>query len=205
MAHPHGSDRMWPARLRWRLRGAWMWPAFVTFTVLDGVLIHLQPLAGDGTGLVPGLILAFFFNLVAVAVLAPIAGAVVRRWRPDLPRMVANDYAGTALIVVVAAAVFAVGLAHRPAAEEERDDFAAQSAAVHRYVVAKAPLPYGANLDRADTLQLESDLYRTCVPGPDPRRALCLFVTTDQSPPGVRRDPNNEPNESFARGGEYSP
>jgi hypothetical protein len=119
--------------------------------------------------------------------------------------MVANDYAGTVLIVAVAAAVLAAGLAHRPAAQEERDDFAAQSGAVRRYVVAQAPSTYRANLDRANTLQLEADLYRTCVPGPDPRRELCLFVTTDQSPPGVRRDPSNEPNESFARGGQYEP
>jgi hypothetical protein len=200
------DHRIWPARLRWRLRGAWMWPAFVALTVLDGLLIHANPLAGDGTGLVPALILAFFFNLVAVAVLGPMVGAVVRRrWRPDLPRMVANDYAGAAMLVLVAAGVLAAGLAHRPAVREERGDFAAQAAAARRYLVAQAPAAYSRNLNRADTLQLDADLYRTCVPGPDPRRDLCLFVNTDQSPPGVRRDPNNEPNESFARAGQYAP
>jgi hypothetical protein len=49
-----------------------------------------------------------------------------------------------------------------------------------------------------DTLKLESDLYRTCVPGRDPDRAFCVFVSTDTSPPGVRADANRETNTSFA-------
>ena len=37
------------------------------------------------------------------------------------------------------------------------------------------------------------DLYRTCLPGPDPERSLCVIVTTDQSPPGVTLDRSQEP------------
>ena len=32
----HGVERLWPARLRWRLRGAWLWPAFFGLTFIDG-------------------------------------------------------------------------------------------------------------------------------------------------------------------------
>jgi hypothetical protein len=40
------------------------------------------------------------------------------------------------------------------------------------------------------------------VPGPDPRRWLCLIVETGPSPPRVTRDPNHESNASFnPRGG----
>jgi hypothetical protein len=199
-------EAMWTSRLRWRLRGAWMWPAFVVFTVLDGILIHVQPIAGDATAIVPAFLLAGFFNLVAVAVVAKMAGWVVRRrWRPDLPRAVAQDYAGTALLFVVAAGIFAAGLAHQDAAEESKADFSAQSMAVRRWAAATAPPAYRRNIDRADTLKLDTDLYRTCLPGPDPTRALCVYVNTDRHPAGIRRDPSREPNESFARGGLYSP
>ena len=191
-------------RLRWRLRGAWMWPAFAGLTVFDGLLLHARPIAGDRIGVVPGLLLACLFNLVAVAVLAPMLGALVRRrWRSDLPRVVAHDYAGTALLGAVAVAVLVAGLVHRPAVDASRAEFHAQSMAVRAYVVAQAPA-YAHRLDAATTLRLEADLYRTCVPGAAGRR-LCLMVNTDQSPPGVRRDPSAEPNESLAPTGAYRP
>jgi len=191
-------------RLRWRLRGAWMWPAFAGLTLFDGLLLHARPIAGDRIGVVPGLLLACLFNLVAVAVPAPMLGAVVRRrWRPDLPRVVAHDYAGTALLGAVAAAVLVAGLLHRPAVDASRAEFHAQSLAVRAYVAAQAPA-YAHGLDAATTLRLEADLYRTCVPAAAGRR-LCLMVNTDQSPPGVRRDPSAEPNESLAPTGAYRP
>jgi hypothetical protein len=194
-------EAMWSSRLRWRMRGAWMWPAFGLFTVIDGLLIHLQPIAGDGTAIVPAFLLAAFFNLLAVGVLAPMAGWVVRRrWRPDLPRAIAHDYAGTALLLVVATGVVVAGLANRGPADKARADFAAQSAAVRHWAAVAAPAAYRRNVNRANTLKLDTDLYRTCVPGPDPKRALCVYVTTDRHPPGIRRDPSREPNASFARG-----
>jgi hypothetical protein len=195
---------MWLTRLRWRLRGAWMWPAFAAFTVLDGVLIHANPLAGDATGIVPALILAAVFNLIAVAVLGRMGGWLLRRRRPDLPAVVAHDYAGTACLFAVAGIVAVAGLLHQPAVDERRADCSAQAAAARRWILTEAPPAYRRNLRHADSLRLGADLYRTCVPGPDPRRALCLFVNTDQHPPGVRVDPNREPNESFARNGQYA-
>ena len=33
-------DRFWTRRLRWRLVGAWRWPAFALFTVVDGLVLH---------------------------------------------------------------------------------------------------------------------------------------------------------------------
>jgi hypothetical protein len=193
-------------RLRWRRRGAWMWPAFLAFTVGDALLVHFLPLSGASIAIVPAFLIAAFFNLLAVAVAAPMAGWVLRRrWRPDLPKTVAHDYAGTALLFVVAAALVVAGLLNRDAADEARADFTAQSAAVRRYVTAHAPPAFRRNLDHADTLKLDADLYRTCVPGPDPRRDLCFYVNTDQHPPGLRRDPSREPNESFARAGQYRP
>ncbi len=194
---------MWVSRLRWRVRGAWMWPAFAVLTVLEALILHARPIAGDRTDLAAGLLLAAFFNLLAVAVVAPMAGMLLRRRRRDLPRVVAHDYAGTALLGVVLVAFVVAGAIHRPAVMQRQRDVVAQAAAVHDYVLTQAPRAYRVNLDRADTRRVDSELYRTCVPGPDPQRSLCLFVSTDQSPPGIRVDPNHETNQSFG-GRRYS-
>ncbi|HEV3229065.1 MAG TPA: hypothetical protein VGY97_06295 [Solirubrobacteraceae bacterium] len=101
-------------RLRWRLRGAWQWPTFAAFVVLDSVSLHFLPVTGSGSRPSPAaaLLLAGFLNLAAVGVLAPLAGRVLRRARPDLPRVVANDYAGTALVLAAGVLVLALGLTH---------------------------------------------------------------------------------------------
>jgi hypothetical protein len=188
---------MWATRLRWRLRGASQWPAFVLFTALEGILLNALPVSGRGPGgFVAGVLLAGFGNLFLLAVLAPLAGARIRRRRPDLPKPVATDYAGTALVAAGALALLAVGVAHRPVVAEERADRAAQYGAVAGYVASQAP-GYRAGLVHADSIRLSEDLYRTCVPGADPRRPLCLFVETDQHPPGITRDPDLTPNAAY--------
>ena len=41
------EERVWWTRLRWRLRGATMWPAFLLALVADTVLLRALPIAGD--------------------------------------------------------------------------------------------------------------------------------------------------------------
>jgi hypothetical protein len=188
---------MWATRLRWRLRGASQWPAFVVFTFLDGVLLNALPIAGDGPGgIVPGVLLAGFGNLFLLAVVAPVAGRAIRRRRADLPTPVAADFAATALVAAGGMALLAGGLVHRPAVVAERADRVAQFSAVGDYVRSQAP-GFREGLAIADSIRLSDDLYRTCVPGPDPRRPLCLFVETDQHPPGVTRDPDLTSNAAY--------
>jgi hypothetical protein len=190
-------ERLWPRRLRWRLRGAWQWPAFAALTVLDGVLLAKLPFTGDGADLFGGIVLAGFLNLFAVAVLAPAAGRVLRRLRPDLPRLIASDYAGTTLLAAIAGLLVVGGLLHRPALAEERDDRRAVAAAVHDYVLTEGPAAYRAGLGAIDALKIVPDEYRACVPGPDPARWLCLIVSTDQRPPGVTLDHDQAPNGAY--------
>jgi hypothetical protein len=78
----------------------------------------------------------------------------------------------------------------------------AQLGAVHDYVVAQAP-EYRAGIALADSLRLEKDYYRTCVPGPDPKRWLCLFVNTKQQPAGVSLDHDRAPNDTYRRHGGF--
>ena len=188
------SERLWLGRLRWRMRGAWLWPVFFVLTALDGALIALlPPYAGAPPGLIGGVLLAGFANLIAVAMLGPLVGRLLRRRRPDLPRIVANDYAGTLLVVALAVGLLAAGLAHRPSVVAERGDEAAVFDAVHGFVTNQAA-EWQPGLDRVDAVRLAPEVYRACVPGADERRFLCLIVDTDQRPAGVSRDSSMEGN-----------
>ncbi|MEA2148197.1 MAG: hypothetical protein QOD69_27 [Solirubrobacteraceae bacterium] len=190
-------------RLRWKLRGAQLWPAFALVTVLEMLLLHWLPLAGEHTGLLGALLLAGCLNIMAVALLGGLGGVALRRRRPDLPKVVADNYAGTAALGAVAVVFVAVGLAHRPEVADERAQFAAQTRAVQRWVQANGDAFTREHLGGATTLRVDANLYRTCLPGVDPRRWLCLIVETSQAPPRVTRDPNNESNASWNPRGSF--
>lgn len=183
-----GVERVWHRRLRWRLRGAWQWPAFMALTLVDAVLlVLLPPYEGAPDHLFPGVLLAGFFNLLALILLAPPLGLALRRRRPDLPRLVASNYAGAALVAAITALLAGAGLAHRSAEQAENGRRQAVAAAMHAYVVEQAP-QYRDSLGVVDMIRIDTDYYRACIPGDDARHWFCLFVTTDQHPPGVTRD-----------------
>ncbi len=187
--------------MRWRLRGAWLWPAFVVVTVVEIGLLHWLPIAGEGTGFVAGLLLAGCLNVIAIAVLGNLGGVVLRRMRPDLPKVVAENYAGLGALGLVGTAFLVAGLVHRPELAADRAAFAEQSRAVRLWVQAHGDDFARARVDSADSVMVDDDLYRTCVPGPDPKRWLCLIVDTSHIPPRVTRDPSRESNASqYPRG-----
>lgn len=190
-------------RLRWRLRGAWLWPGFVVLTLLEMVLLHWLPLAGQGTDFIPALLLAGSLNLIAVALLGGLGGSTLRRLRRDMPKVVADNYAGTTILALVAATFVTVGLVHRPEVIDRRHAFSRQSLAVQRWVQDNGDDLALAHVSSADTLAIDEDLWRTCIPGPDPKRWLCLIVDTSTSPPHVTRDPNRESNTSWNPRGSF--
>jgi hypothetical protein len=191
------AERVWHRRLRWRLRGAWQWPAFVVLTLVDGiVLVVLPPYDGGPENVFPGVVLAGFVNLLAVAVVAPGVGLLLRRRRPDLPRLIATNYAGAWLLAGTTVLLLVAGLLHRSAVEEEQTRERAVAAAMHDFVVAEEPRLRGS-LSTIDVIRIDENYYRACIPGDDPRHWLCLFVTTDQHPPGVTRDTDEVPNSSY--------
>lgn len=203
MAEPD-SEPLWRSRLRWSRRGAWQWPAFAVGVIADAIVIHQLPFAGeDGPGIVGAALLSGFFNLLVVAVLAPLFGRGLAARHPSLPRFVADDRAGTVLVGALFVVLLVAGIAHRPAVRAAEDDFAAQAAAARRYAAANAPPEFRPGDARLNTWKQGPDLYRTCVPGPAragsrPRRWWCVFVRTDQAPPRVTRDPDQQSNAKIA-------
>jgi hypothetical protein len=192
-------ERQWWTRLRWRLRGATMWPAFLLAIVLDAILLRVLPIAGDtAPDVFAAVLLGFFFNLVAVAVGAPLGGRLVRRRWPGLPKVVADDRAGTALIGGVAALLLVIGIVHHPVVRAQARAFDIQAAAAREFVLARAPRRFRANVDRMDTWKQKAGLYRTCVPGPNDRRSFCVFVNTEHEPPLVTGDRDQSPNSVLA-------
>ena len=184
----------WRRRMRWRLRGAWTWPLFVALTAIEALLIHLYPIAGDRTSPVAALLIAGFANWLVVAVAAPLWA----RWRrhraaQTAPLDVVTDRAAVTLLLAVGVLfVTLAALNHASVAASERDDDAMRAAVVrtvHAHFRA-----YSGGLNRLDIDRPAPHLYRTCVPGLDPRRPLCMYVKTDQSPPNVHIDPDRRPN-----------
>jgi hypothetical protein len=191
-------ERVWASRLRWRLRGAWLAPLALVLTLVDALLIHFRPLAGDGrTNLLAALLLAAFLNLVAVAALAPFAGMAWRRVRPDLPAIVARDRAGVVLVLLVTAGVLVGGALHHGTLTRNADMLADAHARGVAWIGTYAPAPFRRHLALADTVAVvPGSVYRTCAPDPARGRAWCVVVHAHGA---VRRD-GGTPNAVFQAG-----
>jgi len=100
-------------------------------------------------------------------------------------------------LVALALALLAGGLATAPVRAEAERDLSAQADAARRYASARAPEPFRRHASAMTTLKLEDELYRTCVPGDDPKRWFCMYISTDSSPPGITVDRNRESNASL--------
>src|SRR3954452_5811859 len=125
------------SRVRWRMRGAWQWPSFAVAVVVEAVLLNVLPVWGDGPGgFFGGLLLAGSLNLILVAIVAPRAGRLLRRPRPDLPRLIATDYAGTTAIGLLFAALLVAGIAAHGELRADRRARAVEAFAVARFVKA---------------------------------------------------------------------
>lgn len=186
---------MWRSRLRWRLRGAWQWPTFVVLTIADAILLARLPFAGGRANLFGSLLAAGFLNLIVVAVVGQLGGALLRRRQRAVPAGVASDRAGTAGMVMLALLLLVGGLVHRDdvSRDERARDLAVATA--RRYAHEHAPVQYVRNLERARTAQPGPDVFRICFPGGDPDRDWCVFVSTDEPAPVIRRDVDQRPND----------
>jgi hypothetical protein len=217
------SERFWRNRLRWRLRGAMQWPAFVFFTLADAfVLDALPPITttgvDSGLNFVEGLLIATFGNLFLVGAAAPFLARRLAARRQaavggveggepsqepglaDVDREVLQDRIATALLVAGLVATFVAGLANRQVIVSETDATEAAGRAVLDYVETSGDEELRRNVETANIKRLGDDFFRICIARDDRERFFCLLVDTDSDPPEVTKDPSAEPN-SVYRGG----
>jgi hypothetical protein len=197
------EQRFWPARVRWRLRGAWMWPAFVAITLVDGLLLHLLPPVRDGISLIGGVLIATFGNLVLIGAIGPWLARRVWKRRPaaepDAPPKaqleVLSDRIGTGLLVASVFGVLAAGLAARPTVIAETDAKEEAARAIHAYVQSSGDEELIRNEETAHADKLADGLFRICIARDDRDRFACFIVDTNRDPTRIDRDRSAEPNE----------
>lgn len=201
------DERFWPARIRWRLRGAWMWPTFIAITLLDGVVLHKLPPIREGYDLIAGILIATFANLVLIGAVAPWLAKQTWKRRPAAepgapPRAqleVLSDRIGTALLVASLVGLLAAGLAARPTVVSETESTERNAEAFRRLVITQGDPELIRNLETANTVRLGEDFFRTCVARDDRERYFCAFVDTSTDPPDVDIDGSAEPNSIYRR------
>ena len=200
------AERFWTRRLRWRLLGAWRWPAFAIFTVVDALLLHEL-----GTGVrfnwPVSLILASFVNIALLAA-ADLLTRLAARNRAahgvpmaDTQLEVTIDRGGIALLAVGAVGLAASGAATHHLIVSETRATEANARAVATWVASRGSAEYRRNIETANTVRLAPDYFRTCIANDDRSRYLCLFVNTKRKPPEVVRDPSALPNKPEQAGG----
>lgn len=204
------GERFWTSRLRWRLRGATVWPAFVVTTLLNGLILDLlPPVATTGLNYLEGVLIATFGNLFLVGALAPFLTKRLAQRRQVAPAAGATpvveaellrDRVGTALLAAGVAASLASGLANRPLIVSETQASEQNAEVVRDYVNHSGDEELRRNLETANTIRLGEGYFRTCIARDDRTHLVCLLVDTEKEPPGVRRDPSAVPN-SLVGGG----
>jgi hypothetical protein len=194
------EERFWASRLRWRLRGAMQWPAFVLFTLLDAVVIsELPPSVVKEPNLIVGVLAATFGNLVRIGAVAPfLARRLAQRESDETGREVLQDRTATVLLAVGLLACLVSGLANRPVIVSETEATEEVGRQLRAYVERSDSDELRRNLETANTIRLSDGYFRVCISRDDRRRNVCLFIDTEKDPTEVRRDPSAQPNAGFA-------
>jgi hypothetical protein len=170
-------DGAWLARMRWRRRGAWLWPMFAAALVADALIGHALPPAGESQTPLAASLVGAVLSLIAMVLLRAPLGALIKRRRQDLPRIVARDYAGTAAIALVTVALLVAGLAHRPTIVAHRNAMNDAIKRAQAYIGDRAPAEFRRNLENVSTFAIEPGrIYRTCVPSLLTPRNYCVIV-----------------------------
>lgn len=202
------SEVFWARRLRWRLRGALMWPVFAVLTIADGLVLHFLPPNTSGVRIVPGLIIASFANLFLIGVVAPFFARrlasrerAAHRYegREPLPPEVLLDRSASILLAVAAIGLTVAGLGNRPVIVSETKATEDNAKLVERYVNAHGTPEVKANLQTANSKRLAEGYFRTCINLNDRSKAFCMFVNTKTNT--VVKDGDSRPNAVSLGGG----
>jgi hypothetical protein len=178
-----------------------MWPAFAVLTVVDAIVAHALPPSGDSASFAGAVIVALFLNVLAVLLLSRPLGALLRRYRKDLPKVIARDYGGRTAVAGITAIVLAAGLINHGTVLANRR---AQSDAITRaqaWIGARAPAEFRRNVQFVSTFTIEpGHIYRTCVPSDRDGRTFCVIVNTKLPFAQSVRFDGYEPNSVFSEG-----
>lgn len=199
-APARSEPSLWRSRLKWRLKGAWIAPAFVAATVVETVLLNRLPIAGEsGADVVPAFLAAAFINLAIVGFCAPVGALLLRRRQPvGMPQDVWRDRVGTSALGVFLVFVVTAGLLHHGAVTRAEDDFGVQLQAARAYIAHEGPTEAQGKMGQENVWKQGPGLYRTCVPGEDRRHAFCVIVETGNGIPTVTADTDEQPNDRIA-------
>ena len=202
------GERFWWSRLRWRLRGATQWPAFVALTLLDGLVLHLlPPVATRELNPIMGVLIATFANLFLIGALAPFLSRRIDANQraahagrattppPEAEQAVRRDRIATVLLIAGLAATIASGLANRPVIVSETEETEEAARAVRQLVDHSPDEELRRNLETANTVRQGEGFFRICIARDDRMRYACFFVDTGEEPTEVRADPSQEPND----------
>jgi hypothetical protein len=194
-------DRGWFARLRWRRRGAWLWPAFAAMTVVDAVIGHLLPVSGDSESLPAAGLAGLVASLIAVVLLSRPLGGLRRRIRPNLPAGVARNQAGTSVVFAVTAVFLAAGLAHHQTVVGDQRAMQDAIARAQAWIGARASDTFVRDLRFVNTFAIQpGSIYRICVPSMNGRQDYCVVVDTQLPFPRSVRAAGSEPNSVLSEG-----
>lgn len=205
------QERFWTSRLRWRLRGATQWPAFVAATLAEAPIIHLlPPVALDEPTLIEGALIATFGNLFLIGALAPLltrrlarraatAGPPALSTAPpaEAEQDVRRDRVATVLLLAGVAGTLAAGLANRPTIVSETEATEDAARAVRLEVLHGSNAELQRNYQAANTIRLGNDLFRICIPRDDRESWICFIVDTTREPARVKRDTSSESNATY--------
>ena len=174
---------------------------FIAVSVADAVIGHALPPTGESQSFVGAFLVACVLNLIAVVLLTRPLSMAIRHYRPDLPTIVARDYAGRAVVIFVAAAITATGLAHRPSIQQHKRAMRDAVARAQAWIGDHAPAEFRRNTRYVSAYAIQpGHVFRMCVASTD--REYCVIVKTDLPFQRSVSFAGYEPNAVFAQGAE---
>jgi hypothetical protein len=170
-------------------------------TVLDGVMLHALPVAGDSQTLIGAIVAGLVINVLAVILLSRPLASVVRRRRGDMPIGVARNYGGTVAVGLVTVLLLIAGLAHRPAIQAHQRELSNAVIRAIAFIGDRAPPAFRDNASRTDTYTIQPGYaYRVCVPNLADTRTYCVIVRSHMPPAQSVVFAGYESNQLFSQG-----
>jgi hypothetical protein len=118
-----------------------------------------------------------------------------------MPAQVARNYGGTAVVVLISAALLAIGAVRHAGIVSDQRALEDAVARAESFIGDRAPAEFRVNAAHTDTFIIQPGVvYRTCVPSRDRARYYCVIVRPQLPLARSVRPAGGEPNALFAQG-----